>query len=274
MTKKPMIGITGDYRSPRKDSEAMSWFKSGTYDCITASKIQTAGNNKARNCPGGLPYLIPPFDNLEDIEVVIDMVDGIVLGGCHLDLDLERMGHDPHPAARTMPIRREDFDRKLCQLAVKRKLPILAIGAGMQMLNHICGGTIFRHLPEDFVRPLQHRDPVEPNLRHLIEIDEDSLMFDIYGPGEIRVNSQHHMSIDLVADPFRVSARTPDGVIESYESKNLDDWFVIGVQWHPESMTASRLDMQIFETFVQACEDMRRGQRFVLPFPTAPKVAA
>jgi len=111
-------------------------------------------------------------------------------------------------------------------------------------------------------------------LRHLIEIDEDSLMFDIYGPGEIRVNSQHHMSIDLVADPFRVSARTPDGVIESYESKNLDDWFVIGVQWHPESMTASRLDMQIFETFVQACEDMRRGQRFVLPFPTAPKVAA
>ena len=76
MTKKPIIGITGDYRSPRKDSEAMSWFKSGTYDCITASKIQTAGNNKARNCPGGLPLLIPPFDNQEDVEAMIEMVDG------------------------------------------------------------------------------------------------------------------------------------------------------------------------------------------------------
>ncbi len=49
MTKKPIIGITGDYRAPRKDTESLSWFKSGAFDCITASKIQTAGNNKARN---------------------------------------------------------------------------------------------------------------------------------------------------------------------------------------------------------------------------------
>jgi len=43
---------------------------------------------------------------------------------------------------------------------------------------------------------------------------------------------------------------------------------VIGVQWHPENDTALRLDMQIFEAFVQACEDRRQGVEFVLPFPT------
>ena len=48
----------------------------------------------------------------------------------------------------------------------------------------------------------------------------------------------------------------------------VEDWFVIGVQWHPENDTASRLDMQIFEAFVQACEDRRQGVEFVLPFPT------
>jgi gamma-glutamyl-gamma-aminobutyrate hydrolase PuuD len=27
----------------------------------------------------------------------------------------------------------------------------------------------------------------------------------------------------------------------------------MGVQWHPHSETASKLDLQIFEAFVQAC---------------------
>ena len=64
-----------------------------------------------------------------------------------------------------MPARREMFDRRLCELAVEKKLPVLAIGSGMQLMNLICGGTILRHIPEDFEQPLQHRDPVEPNLR-------------------------------------------------------------------------------------------------------------
>ena len=81
------------------------------------------------------------------------------------------------------------------------------------------------------------------------------------------------MAIDIIAPPFHACARTVDGVVEAYESKE-EDWFVMGVQWHPESDTASRLDMQIFEAFVQACEDRRNGQPFVLPFPTAQKAAA
>lgn len=273
MTKKPVIGINGDFRPERKEATSLCWFNSGYYDCISASKIQTAGNNKARNCPGGLPILIPPYADTADIEAIVDMVDGLVFAGCHLDLDLPAMGHDPHPASRPMPTRREEFDRQLCHLAIERRIPVLAIGSGMQLLNVMCGGTVYRHIPEDFDKPLQHRDPVEPNLRHLIEIDEDTLMFDIYGPGEIRVNSQHHMAIDLLASPFRVSARTPDGVIEAYES-NSPDWFCLGMQWHPENITASRLDMQIFEVFVQACDDLRNGLQFTLPFPTAQKAVA
>lgn len=143
----------------------------------------------------------------------------------------------------------------------------------MQLMNLICGGTILRHIPEDFEQPLQHRDPVEPNLRHLIEIEEESMLFEIYGPGEIRVNSQHHMSVGMLAPEFQVSARTPDGVTEAYESTD-PEWFCHGVQWHPENDTASRLDMQLFEAFVQACDDRRQGVPFILPFPGAQKVAA
>ena len=119
MTKKPIIGVTGDFRPARQDVGALSWFNSGYYDCVTDARIETAGNNKARNCPGGLPLLIPPLTEAADIGAVLDLVDGLVLSGCNLDLDLERQGFDPHPAARPMPARREDFDRMLCTMNAK-----------------------------------------------------------------------------------------------------------------------------------------------------------
>ena len=56
---------------------------------------------------------------------------------------------------------------------------------------------------------------------------------------------------------MRVSARCPDGVVEAIESTDAA-WFCMGVQWHPEGDTASALDMQLFECFIQAC--LRQAQ--------------
>ena len=136
-----------------------------------------------------------------------------------------RLGMEKHPATRAMPTRREDFDRRLCKLAVEMRIPTLAIGVGMQQINVICGGTLFQHIPEAFAKPLHHRDPVEETLRHIIEIVPGTCIDTIYGPGEIRVNSQHHMCVDQVAKRFRVSATSPDGVVEAYESID-DNWYV------------------------------------------------
>ena len=72
----------------------------------------------------------------------------------------------------------------------------------------------------------------------------------VYGEGEIRVSSRHHMAIDEVADGFRVTARCPDGVIEAIESES-HDWVAIGTQFHPENNAASALDMRIFEEFLE-----------------------
>ena len=71
----------------------------------------------------------------------------------------------------------------------------------------------------------------------------------VYGEGEIRVNSMHHMAVDEVAPGFAVTARCPDGVVEAIES-TMDDWFALGTQFHPQSDSASALDLRIFEEFV------------------------
>ncbi len=239
MSKKPTIAFNGDFRPARKEAHPLSWFNTGYYDSITAA--------------GGLPMPLPPFADDADLNQFLDQVDGLVLAGCTQDMNPQRLGMEPHPTTRAMPTRREDFDRRLCKIAYERRIPTLAIGVGMQMLNVVCGGTIYQHIPEAYPRPLHHFDPVEKNLRHIIEIVPNTRMDEIYGPGEIRINSSHHQSVDQLATPFRVSATAPDGVIEAYESI-LDDWYCVGVQWHPESETSSALDMQVFQQFLSTCK--------------------
>lgn len=235
-----MIGINADFRPARKDVTALSWLNTGYYDAVCAA--------------GGIPVIIPPLAEEEDLKQILATLDGVVLTGCALDLDPSRIGQDLHPSTRKMSQRREDFDRRLARLAVEMRLPVIAIGGGMQLLNVVCGGTVLQSIPEAFNKPLHHCDPVEKNLRHIIEIVPGTRLDSIYGPGEIRVNSQHHLAVDQVAGVFRVSAASPDGVVEAYESTD-EDWFCIGVQWHPENDTASALDMQVFENFVTACEE-------------------
>jgi putative glutamine amidotransferase len=252
MARKPLIGINSDFRPEKGDSFAFSWMHAGYFDSVSRA--------------GGIPVILPQLTSDEDLAQVVDQLDGIVLTGCKLDLDPVRMGLDKHPSTRPMPARREDFDRRLARMAFERKLPTLGIGAGMQTLNLICGGTLYQNIAEDILKPLHHRDPVEGRLRHLIEIVPGTRMDHIYGPGEIRVNSDHHMAIDQLASMFRVSATCPDGVIEAYESA-VDDWFVIGVQFHPESHTASALDMQVFECFIEGCVTAAQEAPATIPFP-------
>lgn len=257
---KPVIGITGDFRPERYDGAALSWFNTGYYDSVIAA--------------GGIPLLLPPFENEDDLLQVMERLDGLVLCGCNLDLDPMRMKMHPHPAVKVMPRRREDFDRRIAELAIQRQLPVLAIGSGMQLVNVLCGGTLYQHIPEDLPRSIHHRDPVEKNLRHVLEIVPGTRVDAIYGPGEVRVNSNHHMAVNQLASRFRVSATCPDGVIEAYESVE-DDWFCLGVQWHPESNTASALDLQIFEAFVDASAQKTAavtdepGPMDILPMNTA-----
>ncbi|WP_417378561.1 gamma-glutamyl-gamma-aminobutyrate hydrolase family protein [Gimesia sp.] len=240
MSKKPLIGITGDFRPEQKESQALSWFFTGYYDSVTDA--------------GGIPVMMPPLADDDDLKQFLEQLDGLILSGCALDLDPIRLGFEKHPASRAMPLRREDFDRRVCTMAMEMKMPLLAIGSGMQLMNVISGGTLHQHVTEDVPGAMYHRDGVEANLRHIINIEPGTRVDKMYGPGEIRVNSQHHMAVKYVSKMFVASATAPDGVIEAIEVPD-EDWFCVGVQWHPQNHSASALDMQVFENFLSACEE-------------------
>jgi putative glutamine amidotransferase len=234
MSKKPLIGLNADYRSAKKDSPAFTFVAAGYYDAILAA--------------GGIPVVLPPVCDEDDLEQLLDVVEAMVMVG-GADLDPRRDGFMLHPSVRPMETRREDFDRMLIRQVADRRMPLFAIGVGMQLLNVSQGGNLFLHVPEDMPKALPHKDPLDPAHRHGLVVVPGTIMDRVYGDGEIRVNSMHHMACDAIAPGFVVSARCPDGVVEAIESVR-DDWFALGTQFHPESDSASALDVRIFEEFI------------------------
>lgn len=234
---RPFIGINVDFQPTTKHHQAHLRLPLGYVDCVLAA--------------GGLPVLLPPLGKERELNAFLDKVSGFVLCGGQ-DLDPRRHGLPTHPAVRLMPERRDDSDRALVRLLLARRMPLLGIGVGAQQINVATGGTLFLHLPEDLPRAMPHADPTGGVHRHLVLIKPNTRLDEIYGGGELRVNSSHHQSVRLPGTGFRVSAVSPDGVIEAIESDD-PNWFCVGVQWHPEAESGSALDMQLFEGFVQAC---------------------
>ena len=235
MERKPLIGVNADYRSARKDSPAFCYLCAGYPDSLIRA--------------GAIPVIIPQLTDEDDLSALLDVLDGVVMiGGA--DLDPRRDGFMLHSSIRLLDPRREDFDRNLMDHIARRRMPVYGIGVGMQLLNLSQGGNHFLHIPEDLPRALPHLDRMDPAHRHAREVEPGTLMERVYGEGEIRVNSMHHMAIDEVAPGFTVTARCPDGVVEAIES-TMDDWFAFGTQFHPEDESASALDLRIFEEFVE-----------------------
>jgi len=247
MHSKPIVAINADFRSAKKDTPALCWVPAGYFDTIQRA--------------GGIPMILPPMDSAADLARALDLVDAVMLSGGN-DLDPRRDGYMLHPSMRLMESRRETFDRQLVKLAADKRLPVLGIGAGMQLLNVAQGGNLLFHIPEDVTKALPHKDPLDAGHRHALEVVPGTLMETVYGEGEIRVNSSHHMAVDEVAPDFLVSARSPDGVVEAIECQRLD-WWAVGVQFHPESDSASALDQRIFEEFILAA--VRRKEAVQTP---------
>jgi putative glutamine amidotransferase len=244
---RPYVGINAEYIPAGKQTGAQLRLPAGYFEAVYAA--------------GGYPVIMPPVGKDKDLDGLLDHLHGFVLCG-GLDMDPRRQQQPMHRSVQPMASLREDHDRRLVRCIIDRQMPLLAVGVGMQELNVVCGGNLFIHLPEEQPRAMPHRDNTGGPHRHAVILEPHSRLNEIYGEGEIRVNSDHHQAVRQVGAILRVSAKAPDGIIEAVESTE-PSWFCIGVQWHPESETASALDMQLFENFVGACA------RYSQPFAAA-----
>lgn len=162
------------------------------------------------------------------------------------------VAYDKHPGRRILEA------EALVSWCHDHNVPVLGIDHGLHILNTAHGGTVHGDLPRDLPEALQHRHPPERGLRHAINVLPNTGLAELYGEGEVVVNSEHRRAVARLARGFRVCAHALDGVIEAIESTG--EWWALGVQWNPTSATASGLDIQLFRGLIEACERRREAE--------------
>lgn len=177
----------------------------------------------------------------------LESVDGLVLTG-GADVEPERYGFaDVDGVCVTAP-GRDESELQIIECAFARRIPILAICRGMQLLNVFKGGTLTPHLP---TTPT-HRLPDEA--RHAVSIVSGTTLSRIAGCDHGDVTSSHHQAVARLGEGLRAAAFHVDGTIEAIEWEDpLRKPWLAAVQWHPERMSLNEpLARELYRAFFQA----------------------
>jgi len=215
---RPLIGVTLDQELAGEYADEPYYVLRSNY----AAMISVAGG-----IPLALPYIT------DDLECLLDALDGIVVSGGMFDIDPRMYGAQIPTTGMKLKPERTDFEREIILGALRRNIPLLGICNGMQLLGVLTGARLIQDIPADVPNAGEHMqlDPYA-NSAHRVEIVPETLLSTLIRSNHIDVNSIHHQAIGVAGPNVVVSAVAPDGIIEAIEVPNTR--FALGVQWHPE----------------------------------------
>jgi putative glutamine amidotransferase len=214
-TKKPLIGIT------------------------TVQNFAHPNYTSMISAMGGLPVL------LTEKPEVVSRLDGLVIiGGQDVDPILykakqevvyKEMSGKGERYLRPMDYapnrKRDDFEIALYQAAKLKKIPILGICRGLQLINVAEGGTLYEELPESKIFHEAGADGWAQG--HFIKIAPGTKTHQLLQVEDYVMSSRHHQGIEQLGKNLKASAWSEDGLIEIFEWAGDDQW-IFGVQGHIE----------------------------------------
>src|SRR5436190_231489 len=92
---------------------------------------------------GGLPWLVPLFDDVALLQAVYERLDGLYLVG-GLDVDPSQYGEVRHPACGRTDPARDAAELRLSRWALESGKPLFGVCRGLQMINVAAGGTLYQ----------------------------------------------------------------------------------------------------------------------------------
>jgi len=211
---------------------------------------------------GGLPLMIPTVDDRALVAEYVRRADGILLPGSPTDIDPKHYGAAPHEKLGDRFPERDATDFAILDLVEKQpETPLLGICFGVQSLNVHRGGSLVQDIPSVVTTPVEHSEENDDKTpaRHVVRVEEDSVVGRLAGRSELEVNSYHHQAVEKPGRNLRAVAFANDGVIEAVE--DTTGRFVIGVQWHPErGWKEDQLSRALFSKFIEQAR-LRYNQR-------------
>lgn len=238
----PVIGVTGNF------SDGSLTLLSGYYTSVVKA--------------GGIPLVIPPFEDTDILLSLLDGIDGLLLTG-GADINPLFLNEEPVRELHGINPYRDRQELLLARLAANRQIPILGICRGIQVMNAAFGGTLYQDIytQAEGVHIKHSQDMDRAFASHTVRIEPDSLLARIMQTEVLPVNSFHHQAAAEPAPGFRVSARAADGVVEAIESTEYKS--MIGVQWHPECfiLNGDKCMMPLFGWFVREARSFQAAKR-------------
>lgn len=243
--RRPVIGITGNF------ADGETRLADRYYKSVAAA--------------GGVPIIIPPIADRHVIINTLEMADGLLLTGGG-DINPLWAGEEPSPRLHGINGERDKAELLTVSLAYNRRMPILGICRGIQILMTALGGKVDQDIYESHckahdaasaragegLRLVKHnQDAARSEATHTIKIDTESVLYTLYGKEKLAVNSIHHQAVGDPGHRFKICAKAADGVTEAVESNEYRS--VIGVQWHPEWLESS--GPVLFEWLVKSASD-------------------
>ncbi|MCM3742434.1 gamma-glutamyl-gamma-aminobutyrate hydrolase family protein [Oceanobacillus luteolus] len=234
---KPLIGV-----SPALEMDNKSYYV-------------TKNNLLAIEKAGGIPVVLPYLSDSKTIAEVVEKIDGLYLTGGD-DIDPIYFNEEPHPKLGTFQPERDAFEIEIIQKMLEKDKPILGVCKGAQMLNLATGGDMYQDIHSQIEGELVQHSQKAANYVpvHDVELTEGSLIHRLAGRKVIRVNSFHHQANRKPGKDLIISGLAKDGVVEVVESEVHQ--FALGLQWHPEHMSArsdDEVSNKIYSGFVAAC---------------------
>jgi putative glutamine amidotransferase len=225
---RPNIGVTAA-------TEKVSY---GVWSDVPAVVSPASYVRAVQRAGGRAVLLLPDPEDAKDPDEVLDIIDALIVTGGAGDVDPALYGQEPHPETGPVQEERDAYELALVGAAIGRRMPVLGICRGMQVLNVAYGGGIEQHLP-DVVGHEDHRHTPGTFADHEVGLESGSLVARAAGAERTAVKSHHHQGIKEIGDGLVVTGRSDDDAVEALEDPSCP--FVLGVLWHPEEDEKSQL---------------------------------
>ncbi|CAL9386480.1 gamma-glutamyl-gamma-aminobutyrate hydrolase family protein [Streptomyces sp. enrichment culture] len=225
MNNAPLVGIT-TYLEP-----SARWG-----DWHLPAALLPAAYHRMVQRAGARAVLLPPDEDPEAAAGLVGCLDALVTAGGP-DVGPERYGAARDPRTGPAYPERDDWELALTRQALHRRVPLLAVCRGMQLLNVALGGTLVQHLPATDT----HRGATGVFGTHEVCPAPGTLLAKVLDDEEaVTVPTYHHQAVDVLGEGLVASAHAADGTVEALELPDSPG-FVLGVQWHPEAGEDLRL---------------------------------
>lgn len=247
---KPIIGLTTENRliaTPFSSNKSVTLLGNKYLKLITDA-----------HC---IPVLLSTQGEISDAESIIDKLDGLILiGGQDVDASLYTSDVQINysssqtglgekylrPLCFKSDIQQDLMEIQLYKMAKQKKIPILGICRGLQLINVAEGGTLHQEIPESSVNHFLDSDNWINY--HSINIDKNSFAYHAIGVDSYFTSSLHHQAIDQLGTDLMCAAAAEDNIIELIENTDSGQ-FIIGVQGHIEQ---TRTNLYRYENILKS----------------------